>query len=93
MSTDMRTDERCTFNVNHTVRVKLTPIGRSELQRQHDELRKSFPKLGGFTYRVDDEGYTEFQMWDLMERLGHLCGMGRPVPFETDIQLARKDLR
>jgi hypothetical protein len=89
----MSTDQYVTFNTNHTVRVKLTPIGRAELERQHEELRKSFPKLGPWTFRVDDEGYTEFQLWSLMEQLGHLCHLGMQTPFETDIQLSKKDLR
>ena len=95
MATDtpLSTEERVTFNVNNTVRVKVTPVGRMELLRQHDEFRKSFPGLGAWDLRVDDEGYSEFQLWDLMQQLGHLCGLGQQVPFETDIQIARKDLR
>lgn len=93
MSDPQGTDQYVAFNVNHEVRVKITPVGRMELQRQDDELRKSFPKLDPWVLRVDDEGYSTFQLWDLMERLGHLCGLGRQVPFETDIYLPRKDLR
>jgi len=87
------TEGRVAFNINNTVRVKLTPVGRAELQRQHDELNKLYPRIGPFTFRVDAEGYSEFQLWSLMEQLGHMCHMGGDIPFETDIQFAAKDLR
>ncbi len=78
------------FNVNERVRVKLTDIGKAELQRQHDELVRFYPKANfGSAYHIDGDGWTSLPMWDLMKCLGHLCGMGLPVPFETVIEIER----
>jgi hypothetical protein len=74
------------FNINHDVRVKLSYSGREALRRQHEELKRTFPKLPDFKEKAtDDEGYTKFQMWDLMSTLGSLCTLGKPSPFDTEI--------
>jgi hypothetical protein len=74
------------FNINHDVRVKLSYSGRETLRRQHEELKRTFPKLPDFKERAtDDEGYTKFQMWDLMSTLGPQCTLGKPSPFDTEI--------
>ena len=63
------------FNINNKVRVKLTDYGRQALARQHNGLKE------------DAEGWSEWQLWHLMQELGHLCCLGCQVPFETTIQL------
>jgi hypothetical protein len=74
------------FNINHDVRVKLSYSGREALRRQHEELKRTIPKLPDFKeMATDDEGYTKFQMWDLMSTLGSLCTLGKPSPFDTEI--------
>ncbi|WP_169744517.1 hypothetical protein [Paenibacillus stellifer] len=35
--------------------------------------------------RVDKEGYTSFQIWDLMQRLGPFMGLGKREPFKGDM--------
>lgn len=80
------------FNVNEYTLVKLTPTGIAELKRQHDEFQPKLPPSArcDFSVKVDANGYTKFQMWDLMKRLGTLCGMCRPEPFETNILIDKK---
>ena len=74
------------FNINGYVKVKLNASGLSELNRQGDELRELFPKLGVYKPPVvDSDGYAKFQMHDLMNRLGHLCTLGFEPPFHPDI--------
>lgn len=74
------------FNINMYVRVKLKQRGLDELRRQREEARKLNPLLDEFSEpKVDEEGYSKFQLWSLMEDLGHLCEMGREPPFETTI--------
>lgn len=76
------------FNVNHNVKVKLTAEGRAELRRQHEVIQKEFPSIGDHIEKsVDEDGYTEFQMHDLISSLGHMCAMGSKLPFETEILL------
>lgn len=80
------------FNINDYVKVKLTEKGKYIYYHQHDELNEEILKWGGrllnpIELKYDDEGYVEFQMWDLMEIFGrHLC-IGCDIPFETTIKL------
>lgn len=73
------------FNINLNVKVKLTKYGVAELKRQHDELNE---QLGGklTDFRppsVDAEGFSTFQLHDLMYRLGHMhCIVNNNLPFE-----------
>ena len=74
------------FNINDMVKVKLTKAGVNELRRAHEDLNErcccDFP----FTEPlVDEDGYSKFQLWCLMSNLGHKCGMGHELPFETNI--------
>jgi hypothetical protein len=81
------------FNVNSGVRVKLTPLGLSILRQQDEEFCALIPAAAAASWRKgeparyepDAEGYHEFQLWDLMHRLGPYCWMGLDVPFDTDI--------
>lgn len=75
------------FNANDRVKVRLTDAGKCELERQHAEL---VAKLSNYSavlnvpaYTVDDEGYSTFQLWSLMQALGHMCMPGGKPPFET----------
>jgi hypothetical protein len=85
------------FNINQKVRVKLTNKGRAELQRQRDELNRPYvligrePPFGGPPFIEDAEGWSEWQLWCLMENLGHLCSIGSSGPFETGIQFLREE--
>ena len=73
------------FNVNHYVKVKLTEYGHEILKDRHDELRKGIKNIGEYKRKVDDEGYTRFQLWELMQKLGPYMKMGIKLPFETEI--------
>jgi hypothetical protein len=76
------------FNVNHYVRVKLKQKGLDELRRQHEEVRRRAPAIREWKApKVDEEGYSMFQLWDLMSSLGHLCSLGCEPPFETIIDI------
>jgi hypothetical protein len=74
------------FNINDYVKVKLTKAGREELKRQHEELKLTFPKLSEWQERkIDADGYSRFQMHDLMSSLGILLTPCRELPFDTEI--------
>ena len=74
------------FNLNHQVRVKLTPRGRAILERTNAAYRAT---LGGEwpLPKEDAEGWSTWQLWSLMEELGPHISMGVSVPFETEIEL------
>ena len=82
------------FNVNDTVRVKITEVGLAEYKRQAILLRGQMPPNARATIRLtpvlDADGYWTVQLWELMQQLGHLCGNGFDLPFETTI-LLRED--
>lgn len=79
------------FNVNHHVRVKLTPYGKSCLRRNYDEIAKRAPLAmvrHPFSLPPEDkDGWTRFQMHELMSELGEYIHMGCEPPFETEIQI------
>jgi repressor LexA len=80
------------FNVNHYVKVKLTERGFEELKRQGDELKKQYPRIS-CEFKppaVDEDGYSKFQLHDLMWRFGHLCGICSTQPFNSNIKIEVK---
>lgn len=61
-------------NFNEEVKVKLTEHGLSILKLERDLLNERIQHNGGkgfgeYEPRVDKDGYTSFQLWDLMNRL------------------------
>jgi hypothetical protein len=77
-------------NVNEQVKVKLTGLGLSIITNRRRELNQMIESRGGkglgeFQLKTDDEGYTTFQLWDLMQTFGSVLTMGFEIPFETDI--------
>jgi hypothetical protein len=63
------------FNVNDYAYVKLTPVG----QRILSSKSVSFTK--------DGEGWSKWQLWELMSIFGGHLRNGCDVPFETTIRL------
>ena len=76
------------FNINHKVRVKLTDEGREALKKRHRDFwsevgRPSEP----YTPPIEDaEGWSEWQLWCLMQELGAYFMLGVNAPIETTIQ-------
>lgn len=82
------------LNVNEKVKVRLTDIGINILRSNHDELKKTFNRLGDFKApTVDADGYSSFQLWVLMQTFGPHMGLGFNVPFETDIIIENEDAK
>jgi repressor LexA len=76
------------FNLNDRVCVKITEDGMAALKSQHEELKSLIPMIGDFNPpKTDDEGWSRWQLWTLMERFGGLIGPTMPTPFETTIRL------
>jgi hypothetical protein len=77
------------FNLNHSVQVKLNDRGIAILRKRHDELAKRAPSLSPFEVKVDEFGYTKFQLWHLMQVFGEHISMGMTSPFETEILIPK----
>ena len=76
------------FNINNNVKVKLTDFGRKILQDQHDELynRIQIKKPEFNPPKEDKDGWSNWQLWVLMERFGEYIHIGvSNAPFETTI--------
>ena len=75
------------FNINEYIKVKLTPKGHEILEGNHDELTKKFPSIG-FKYtppEEDEDGYSKFQGWILMETFGPHMWNGCQMPFDAKV--------
>jgi hypothetical protein len=84
------------FNINSTVKVKLTEYGKQMLERDHIEFWGARGQLDKFPYEppeTDADGYTEFQLWSLMYYLGKYCNIGCAMPFDTVILIDENDLK
>jgi len=68
------------FNINRNVKVKLTKVGRAVYNEYYTNSPVTPPKI------VEDaEGYSEWQMWELMQIFGSHVGMGIEAPFELNV--------
>lgn len=62
-----------TYNVNHKIKVKLTEHGKAILEKDVTDtlgLLKNFNYQEYSLYHEDEDGYTEFQLWDFMNIFG-----------------------
>lgn len=77
------------LSINSTVKIKLNPGGIEILRKQHEELKKVIPGLGEYTPpKVDKNGYTDMQLWQVMKYLGPHLNVGDiQTPFNTYILL------
>lgn len=76
------------FNINSTVKVRLTDYGRQLHKKQWEDFWSSVGKLDKHPYKppeTNPDGYCEFMMWDLMNKFGSYMVLGCEVPFETVI--------
>lgn len=73
-----------TVNLNDTVKVKLTDVGKHIYYHRYDTLNWEAgrqicePKFPN----VDSEGYTSFQLWDFINLYGNHIFMGYPNVIE-----------
>lgn len=79
-----------TINLNDIVKVKLTDVGKDIYYHQNDELNEAIMQRGGKPVearmpRVDEDGYTSFQLHHLMTLYGPHIAMWKQLPFATNI--------
>lgn len=69
------------INLNDHIKVKLTPLGADIYYHQYDEIKGDYPKIEKYLTnklpRVDNEGYTEFQLHHFIELYGGYIGVGK----------------
>lgn len=85
------------FNINNHVKVKLTEEGLKILESQYNEKLIKYPGIdqviGPFEApQVDEEGYSQFFLFELMEIFGDYVRGSDVMPFEKDIKISGEDL-
>ncbi len=78
------------FNINNKVRVRITAIGKQLLRKNWLDVHAEIWAKGGVGYEYrepeeDAEGWSEWQMWELMKAFGPHLHLGCKQPFETTI--------
>lgn len=84
------------FNINSTVKVRLTEFGKKLHKEKWEDFWSSVGKLKEFPYNPpeeDENGFVEYQLWQLMEDFGSYCKLGKKLSFETVILIDEKDLK
>ena len=84
------------FNINYNVKVRLTKFGKELHKKQWEDFWNSIGRLDEFLYtppKEDENGYVEFQLWNLMEKFGSHCGVCKELAFETIILIDERDLK
>lgn len=73
------------FNINDNVKVRLNSAG-FDIHRKYWAF---YTGLSNYTPpKIDDQGYSTFQLWDLMVVFGpHVYLGSNKLPFETEIEL------
>lgn len=84
------------FNVNKFIKVKLTPRGVDIYYHQNDELNKWIKENGGLELgsrmpKIDENGYTEFQLWNFMNLYGKYFVMGSSENVIEDLSIYIED--
>ena len=80
------------FNVNNYVKIKITKVGMDILKKRHDKYANLAPEVFGYFTPppTDEDGWSEFQLWDLCNKFGGQMFNGGSVPFETTIKIITK---
>lgn len=83
-------EKTITINLNDIVKVKLTDVGKDIYYHRNDELNEEIRRCGGRPVearmpKVDEDGYTSFQLHDLMTLYGPHIAIWKKLPFEINI--------
>ena len=83
------------INMNRKVKVKLNEYG---IQIYSDRYNKVNSLAGKIVIPstdpiIDDKGFTEFQLWELMHLFGEYIMIGCKIPFETVLYFDGNDIK
>jgi hypothetical protein len=72
------------INLNDVIKVKLTPLGADIYYHQYDQLNKDYQRvvIEPHLPKVDEKGYTKFQLHQFMELYGEHIGIAKPNVIE-----------
>jgi hypothetical protein len=80
------------FNINNSVWVKLTELGRSVYLADAHAWREALPEIARKNLTpvqlpVDEEGYSRFSGWEFMRVFGPYMYLGAPGVFDMNIRI------
>ncbi len=75
------------FNLNSSVRVRLTDKGREVLRQNHERDLAGLLKAYPFVAPSEVDGWTTFQLWRLMQEFGPGMSMGSDLTFDTCMEI------
>lgn len=80
------------ININDYVWVRLAEHGKNILQQQHQDLLNSLPEaaqkiIGAYAPPPEKDGWSRFQLWELMNCFGRHVYNGCEMPFKTIIKV------
>lgn len=90
------------FNINSYVCIRLTETGISILREHHNRILKAYAgrpilleAIGEFKMpEVDENGYTQMQLWEVMQEFGNYMYQANPnPPFEMTIAIPNEYLK
>ena len=72
-------------NLNDSIKVKLNDRVKDIYYHQFDDVIEQYPQcnIKPSMPKIDENGYTEFQIWYFMELYGKYIGMTKPSVLET----------
>lgn len=81
------------FNINETVRVKLTPHGRKIHRQIYDDFWSRFPSPKNEYHPPleDADGWSRWQLWCLMKEFGPHMGMTMEPCFDATIDIPAEE--
>ena len=68
------------YNLDKTVYVRLNNIGRDIYKNYIQNLNSNLSTEP----EIDENGYTKFQLWDLIHIFGEYIDLGLPTPFDKN---------
>jgi hypothetical protein len=84
------------FNINDHILVKLSPSGKAHWKKNFEKwqdvrMKREYPFEEHFARYTRKDGYTEFQLWTLMEIFGPVTGQSSNH-FETTVFFRKTEM-
>jgi len=89
--------EYSALNLNSIILVKLTDLGYKHLVSLHNANLNVIPEVmvrdpDYYRQRADDNGYTQFLLWEFIKKFGDVTGIACLDYYDTNIRIMNNDL-
>jgi hypothetical protein len=84
------------FNLNEIVKVKLTDVGKKifyELDKNFNWKISEIVDTSIYSNRIDNDGYVDMQMWEVMHLFGNHMKLGMDLPIEMNVILKSHNIK